>query len=72
MATFDCEALREIDIWNQCPYCYGEMTDKDIIGEGEYPIRIGHNPGGKALVYECNGCFEKSFCHLSERLLESR
>lgn len=66
----DCEALKQIDVWEQCPYCFDNLTYKDIIGEGEYPLRIGHNVGGKTLVYECSHCFEKSFCHYSAVLVE--
>jgi hypothetical protein len=66
---FDCEPLKEIGVWEQCPYCYEEMKAVNIVGEGEYPIRLGHNPGGRTLVYECPSCFEKSFCHYSEVLL---
>ena len=66
---FDCEPLREIGVWEQCPHCYEEMKSENIIGEGEYPIRLGHNHGGRSLVYECPSCFEKSFCHYSEVLL---
>lgn len=69
MKIIDCEDLKEIGVWEQCPYCYTDMTKDNIVGEGEYPMRMGHNVGGKALVYECPNCFEKSFCHYSEKLL---
>ena len=60
----DCEPLKEILVWEHCAYCYAKLLKEDIIGYGEYPQgRIGHNPHGKTIVYECPKCFEKSFCH---------
>jgi len=62
--NYDLEALREIQCYNQCPYCYEDITDNNIIGEQEYDIcRIGHNIGGLANIFECPYCFEKSFGH---------
>ena len=40
------------------------MEDENIIGETIYDVvRIGHNIGGQAVVFECPKCFEKSFLH---------
>ena len=48
----------------QCPYCFNDMLDTDIIGETTYNVvRIGHNIGGTATVFECPLCFNKSFIH---------
>jgi predicted RNA-binding Zn-ribbon protein involved in translation (DUF1610 family) len=55
---------REQTMPYECPYCYEELEDKDIIGETVYDVvRIGHNIGGTASVFECPKCFEKSFIH---------
>lgn len=60
----ELSALREQDCVKQCPYCYGDLEEKDIIGETTYDVvRIGHNIGGIASVFECPKCFEKSFIH---------
>ena len=69
MKYFDCEDLKEIGIWEQCPYCFKELTNENKIAVGTSPLRIVHYVGGKSLVYECPYCFEKSFCHYSEKLL---
>lgn len=62
--SIDLEPLREQTIPYQCPSCYSDLNDKDIIGETEYDVvRIGHNIGGTATVFECPVCFEKSFLH---------
>jgi hypothetical protein len=56
--------LREQDEVLQCPYCYENLTSNNIIGETEYDVvRIGHNIGGLATVFECPNCFERSFIH---------
>lgn len=60
----DLTPLKEQQMPYQCPYCYEELQDVDIIGETEYDVvRIGHNIGGLAVVFECQHCFEKSFLH---------
>ena len=60
----DLRTYREQDMPCQCPYCFEDMQDKDIIDEVEYDVvRIGHNIGGTASVFECPGCFRKSFVH---------
>jgi hypothetical protein len=62
--SIDLVSLKEQDIPYQCPHCYKSLSDKDIIGETEYDVvRIGHNIGGTATVFECSFCFEKSFLH---------
>ena len=61
---FDLYTMREQDIILQCPYCFADLSEKDIVGETEYDVvRIGHNIGGLAVVCECHECFEKSFLH---------
>jgi len=61
---FDLDTMREQDAIMQCPYCFKELKTKDIVGECTYDIvRIGHNIGGIATVFECSECFEKSFIH---------
>jgi len=48
----------------QCPHCFIDMQDENIVGESEYDVvRIGHNIGGIAVIFECPKCFEKSFIH---------
>lgn len=62
--SIDLTPLREQDVIMQCPHCFEELHDRDIIGETEYDVvRIGHNIGGQAVVFECPCCFEKSFVH---------
>lgn len=64
MAFFDLNTMREQDAVMQCPCCFEDLTEKDIIGETIYDVvRIGHNIGGDATVFECPKCFEKSFIH---------
>jgi len=56
--------LREQTMPYECPHCFKEMKDTDIIGETEYDVvRIGHTSGGRAVVFECPCCFKKSFLH---------
>jgi hypothetical protein len=60
----DLTYLKEQTGVMQCPYCYEDMTVNNIIGETEYDVvRIGHDIGGRATVFECPKCFEKSFIH---------
>ena len=60
----DLETIREQTMPSQCLYCYMEMGSTCILGEQDYDVvRIGHNIGGKATVFECPCCFEKSFVH---------
>jgi len=48
----------------ECPYCYSDLKTKDKIGKKAYDVvRIGHDIGGIAIVFECPKCFEKSFIH---------
>jgi predicted RNA-binding Zn-ribbon protein involved in translation (DUF1610 family) len=62
--SIDLTSLREQDVPFQCPCCFEILQDKDIIGETEYDVmRIGHNIGGQAVVFDCPHCFEKSFLH---------
>ena len=62
--SIDLEPLKEQALPFQCPSCYESLEDKDIIGETEYDVvRIGHNIGGIAVVFDCPHCFEKSFLH---------
>ena len=64
--NLDLEPYKEQCIPYQCPHCYSGITPDNIVGTGEYPafpLRIGHNIGGKAVLMECPKCFEKSFCH---------
>ena len=62
--SFDLTALKEQTAPMQCPHCFEELNGKDIIGETEYDVvRIGHNIGGIAIVFDCSHCFEKSFIH---------
>lgn len=62
--AFDLNTMREQDMPYQCPYCYEDMKDENIVGETMYDVlRIGHNIGGVASVFECSKCFEKSFIH---------
>jgi len=61
---FDLNTYREQDMPSQCPYCFEDMHEDQIIGETEYDVvRIGHNIGGMAVVFECPHCFQKSFVH---------
>ena len=61
---FDLNTYREQTMPRQCPYCYEDMSEADIIGETRYDVvKIGHNIGGTATVFECPCCFEKSFVH---------
>lgn len=61
---FDLNIMKEQDGVMECPYCHKELSEKDIIGETEYDVvRIGHDIGGIATVFECPHCFEKSFIH---------
>jgi len=40
------------------------VKEENIISEQTYNVvRIGHNIGGLAVVFECPNCFEKSFIH---------
>jgi predicted RNA-binding Zn-ribbon protein involved in translation (DUF1610 family) len=56
--------IREQVMPYQCPTCYKDMENKDIIGETVYDVvRIGHAIGGIATVFECPFCFSKSFIH---------
>jgi hypothetical protein len=60
----DLQPLKEQTGVMECPHCYEDLHVKDIIGETEYDVvRIGHNIGGTAVVFECSKCFEKSFIH---------
>ena len=62
--SIELSTLREQDIIYQCPYCFEQLKDINIIGETEYDVvRIGHNCGGIATVFECSSCFQKSFVH---------
>ena len=62
--SIELTALREQDCIMQCPYCYAALTEKNVVGETIYDVvRIGHNIGGLAVVFECPKCFEKSFIH---------
>jgi hypothetical protein len=62
--SIELQALKEQTAPLQCPYCYIDLTEKDIIGETEYDVvRIGHNMGGIAVVFGCPCCFKKSFIH---------
>lgn len=62
--SIDLTPLREQTMPYQCPCCFEELQVKDIIGETEYDVvRIGHNIGGMAIVFNCPHCFEKSFLH---------
>ena len=62
--VFDLNTMREQDVPYQCPYCFEELKDTDLVGETTYDVvRIGHNIGGVASVFECPKCFEKSFIH---------
>lgn len=64
MSFFDLNTMREQDVVMQCPYCFEDLGTFDIIGETEYDVvRIGHDIGGVATVFECSKCFEKSFIH---------
>ena len=64
MVFIDLQPLREQTYPLQCPYCYEMLKEKDIISETIYDVvRIGHNIGGTAVVFECSKCFEKSFIH---------
>lgn len=60
----DLNTIREQTMPRQCPYCFEDLKPSDEIGEQEYDVvRIGHNIGGKATVFECPECFKKSFVH---------
>lgn len=60
----ELESIREQTFPYQCPYCYTDLDNKNIVGEQTYDVvRIGHNFGGLASVFECSKCFEKSFIH---------
>jgi hypothetical protein len=64
MAFFDLNTMKEQDNIMQCPYCYEDLTIDNSVGETGYDVvRIGHNIGGMATVFECPKCFEKSFIH---------
>lgn len=66
--NLDLEPYREQGVPYQCPHCFEDISPEHIVGKGDYPIypvRIGHNIGGKAVLMECPNCFEKSFCHES-------
>jgi len=60
----DLNIIREQVMPRQCPYCFEDLKPSDKIGEQEYDVvRIGHDIGGKATVFECSECFKKSFVH---------
>lgn len=60
----DLNTIKEQDVVKQCPYCFEDLQEKDIIDECEYDVvRIGHNIGGEATIFECSHYFEKSFIH---------
>lgn len=60
----DLASLREQDMPYQCPYCFTNMNNSNIVGETEYNVfRLGHNIGGIALIFNCAKCFNKSFIH---------
>lgn len=60
----ELDSIREQIMPFECPYCYHDMDMIDVIGEQEYDVvRIGHNIGGIASIFECPKCFEKSFIH---------
>ena len=60
----ELQDIREQVMPYQCPTCYKDMEDSDIIGETIYDVvRIGHGIGGIATVFECKFCFNKSFVH---------
>ena len=60
----DLNTIREQTMPRQCPYCFEDLKINDVIGEQEFDVvRIGHNIGGQATVFECPYCFEKSFVH---------
>ena len=60
----DLNTIREQTMPRQCPYCFEDLKMIDAIGEQEFDVvRIGHNIGGQATVFECPYCFEKSFVH---------
>jgi predicted RNA-binding Zn-ribbon protein involved in translation (DUF1610 family) len=62
--TVDLNTIKEQVMPYQCPCCYEDMIDENIIGEQEYDVvRIGHSMGGTATVFECPECFKKSFVH---------
>ena len=61
---YDLRTMREQTMPYECPYCYEEMKDNDLVGEATYDVVIiGHNIGGVASIFECPKCFEKSFIH---------
>jgi predicted RNA-binding Zn-ribbon protein involved in translation (DUF1610 family) len=61
---YDLTSFREQDCPYQCPYCCRDMSDDEIDGHTEYNVlRIGHDIGGKATVFKCSECQEKSFIH---------
>lgn len=62
--------FREMGVPYQCPHCYEDVKNENIVGSGEYPFKIGHNVGGKAIVFECPHCFEKSFMHEGNKIEE--
>ncbi|MCP4147835.1 MAG: hypothetical protein GY757_08790 [bacterium] len=68
------DGYKEQDYPFQCPVCYGNLTKKDIIGTGTYPIggarSFMHLPGGEAYAFECSACFVKSVCHSDAVMLE--
>jgi hypothetical protein len=62
--SVDLTALKEQTAPMQCPYCFEDLKVTNIIDETEYDVvRIGHNIGGRATVFECPHCFQKSFIH---------
>lgn len=61
---FDLNIMREQVGVLQCPNCFKDLVMGNKIGETIYDVvRVGHNIGGVAAVFECPYCFEKSFIH---------
>ena len=57
-------SLKEQTIAYQCPYCFEDILDDNIIGETIYDVvRIGHDIGGTAVIMKCNHCKKLSFIH---------
>ena len=49
----DLNTIREQTMPRQCPYCFEDLKISDVIGEQEFDVvRIGHNIGGQATVFE--------------------